>query len=126
MTLVLGLLNSQHDYSRVLHDAGSLTAGVIALVVVALLVVGLTYRRAGRTRGRPRRLARPRRGTSAVLLGAIAGVLFVLTSASQHRIASLTIVSGGSAGRTMTQVGVAPRRPSAHRRNRGHPPLRDR
>jgi hypothetical protein len=91
MTLILGVASPQHEYSRVLHVADSLTLGVSALIAVALLVVGVTYRRASRARGRPRRL-HPRRGTSAVLLGAIAAVLLMLTSASQHRIASLTIV----------------------------------
>ena len=120
MTLVLGLLHPRHDYSRVLHDAGSLTLGVVALIVVALSVVLFTYRHAGRARGRPRRLPHPRRGTSAVLLGAIAAVLLVLTSASQHRIGSLTIVSRASAVRTMTPVRAVPRRPVAHRSAHPH------
>jgi hypothetical protein len=120
MSLVLGLLNPQHDYSRVLHDAGSLTVAVSALIAAALAVVGLTYRREGRPRGSRRRLAGPRRGTSAVLLGAIAAVMFVLISASQHRIASLTIVSRAASARTMTPVRAAPRPPTVHRRLRGH------
>jgi hypothetical protein len=116
MTLVLGLLHPRLDYSRVLHDAGSLTIAVVALIAVALSVVLLTYRH-GRAGGHPRRLPHPRRGTSAVLLGAIAAVLFVLTSASQHRIGSLTIVSRAAAVRTMT--------PSAHRPS-ARPQARDR
>ena len=115
MTLVLGLLHPRQDYSRVLHDAGAFTIGVVALIAVALSVVLLTYRHAGRARGRPRRLPHPRRGTSALLLGAIAAVLLVLTSASQHRIGSLTIVSRASAVRTMTPVAAVVHRPRARR-----------
>jgi hypothetical protein len=119
MTLILGLVNPQHDYSHVLQVAGSLSLGVSALIAVALLVVGVTYRRASRARGRPRRL-HPRRGTSAVLLGAIATVLLMLTSASQHRIASLTIVRGASAQRTMTPVLDVPHAPTRRRAGRKH------
>jgi hypothetical protein len=123
MTLVLGLLNPRHDYSRILHDAGSLTLGVAVLIVAALSVVLFTYRHAGRARGRPRRLPHPRRGTSAVLLGVIAAVLLMLTSASQHRIGSLTIVSRGSARHSPSTAAVATHRPSprrqAHRHRRG-------
>ncbi len=103
MTLASALLNVQDGYTKALHVAGSLAFGAVALIVVALIVVTVTFRWAVGPGGP--RLRHPRRGTSALLLGAIAIVLLV--ASSQHRISSLTIVSH-SGTRTMTPA----RRPS--------------
>jgi hypothetical protein len=116
----IALFDLHHDYSRGLADAGPLTFGVVSLIAVALFVVLLTYLRARRTTrdGHPRPQP-PRRGTSAVLLGAIAAVLLFLTSASQHRIASLTIVSGARKGQAATRT--ARQRPDPGRRGSALP-----
>jgi hypothetical protein len=118
MTVLLSLLGAQNDYSRALRDATPLIVGVVALIAVALFVVGATYRRMTRAHTAQPGLGQPRRGTSALLLGAIAAVLLVLVSASQHRIASLTIVRRASAARTMTPVTAAPSRVVLHRHAR--------
>ncbi len=108
---LLALLNLNDGGGGTVHDAAPLALGVVALIVVALLAVALTLRLAAR---RPR-VGRPRRGTTALLLAAIATVLLMLTSVSQRRIASLTIVSHAAGSRSMqARRGTAP----AHRTRR--------
>lgn len=109
MTVVPTFIDVHAGYAKALHAAGSLAFGVVTLVAVALLVVGATYWCAVAT-GR-REIHRPRRGTSALLLCAIATILLVLVASSQHRIDSLTIVSHAGKARTMTPVHRSPSSP---------------
>ena len=60
---------------------------------------------------------RPRRGTSALLLCAIATILLVLVSSSRRRIDSLTIVSHAGKARTMVPVAPAQHGTLPHRRS---------
>ena len=113
MTLASTLLNVHDGYTQALHIAGSLAFGAVALIAVALIVVVATFRWA--IGPGAARLRHPRRGTPALLLGAIAVVLLV--ASSEHRLASLTIVSHGGT-RTMAPI----RRPSRSPRRTSHPP----
>lgn len=119
MTFVLGALNLSHPASPAAPAAGSITAGAVVLVLVALLAVAATYRRAIRRRPGQPTSRHPRRGTSALVLCAISAVLFALTSVAQRPLASLTIVSRHSAQRTMTVVSP----PRRHARLAGTRPL---
>ena len=103
MMLARGALQLQTPPTQVVHGTGPITIGAVGLIVVAVGVVAITYRHAVRVRSGlgPRH---PRRGTSALLLGAIAAVVLGLSSSAQQPLASLTIVSGDSAQRTMTVV----------------------
>lgn len=104
MTFVLGALHlSDTTGSR---DSGPITLGALALILVAIGVVGITYRRAMRARlGLPGR-RHPRRGTSALLLAAIASVVLGLASTAQRPLASLTIVSREANRPTLTMTRV--------------------
>jgi hypothetical protein len=104
MMLLFALINLHDDTAPATHAMGPLTAGVIALFAIAAVIVVATYRR--RARGGRSGGYLPRRGTSAVLLGAICAVVLVLVSTSAQPIPSLTIVS--HAGRAQSS------RPARH------------
>lgn len=107
MMLARGALQLQSPPTQVGHGTGPITIGAVGLILVAVGVVAITYRHAVRVRSGPGPRP-PRRGTSALMLGAIAAVVLGLSSSAQQPLASLTIVSGNAARRTMTVV--SPRR----------------
>lgn len=108
MMLARAALQLSNPPTEAVHGTGPITIGAVGLIVVALGVVAITYRRAMRVRsGRPGP-RHPRRGTSALLLGAIAAVILGLSASARQPLDSLTIVSRDSARDTMTVVG-APR-----------------
>lgn len=102
--LPFALITPHDDTAPATHAMGPLAVGVTALFAVAVVIVAATYRRRARIAQPAGHL--PRRGTSALLLGAICAVLLVLVSTSTQRIPSLTIVS--HAGRARAS------RPAAH------------
>lgn len=94
MFLGPGLINFHDDAAPASHAASALTAGAVVLIIVAIVAVAATWRH--RTGVGSAGTHPPRRGTSAILLGAICAVLLVLVSSSERQIPSLTIVSHAS------------------------------